>query len=148
MRHCALGSWAAHKPGLALKSPAKPKELHTDLSVLVLSVLCRRRVWFTLGSCTGTTVRAWTVTQGAEGSLILPSLHWKEGSATQLKAIFKHLNQQAPLLKDSGMPRGVPAFLSFESQPDKLKAKESLIQINFISRHGVSTKLLSVLISN
>lgn len=53
MRHCALGSWAAHKPGLASKSPAKLKELpYTDPSVLVLSVFCRRSVWFTLGFTT------------------------------------------------------------------------------------------------
>lgn len=58
------------------------------------------------------------------------------------------MNKQAPLLKDSGMPRGVPVLLSFQSQADKLKATESLIQINFISRHGASTKLLSLLISN
>lgn len=87
------------------------------------------------------------MTQGVEG-FFLPPLHGTVGSATQLRAIFKHLNKQAPLLKDSGTPRGVPVFLSFVSQADKLKAKESLIQINFISCHGASTKLLSLLISS
>lgn len=85
-----------------------------------------------LRGCTGTPVRAWTVSQGAEGSLILPSLHCAVGSATQLRAIFKHSNKQAPPLKDSDMPY---VFLGFESQADKLKAKKSLIQINFISCH-------------